>query len=223
MMNIKPTKRSAVIAFKAIFCLALSLLHIQVTLAQSPWIALGKKPSTLGLAKGFSQFDAGPFKLKLVKASQTVAGLQPKMVEGFDFVPSDSLKVRSSDGLYHLGDINLKLRSTGNETWTSYSTAAKRAEVKSIAAGKNVLSAADLAATLPADIPLQIIRSWEMQQGKLVLRFELKNKSSKTVEIGALGIPMIFDNILEGRTLEQTHAKMCFTILTSVRMQAIYR
>ncbi|WP_209435548.1 DUF5695 domain-containing protein [Pedobacter kyungheensis] len=210
MMNTKPTKRPITIAFKAIFCLALSLLYIQVSFAQSPWIALSKKPSTLGLENGFSQFDAGALKLKLVKSSQTVAGLQPKMVNDFDFVPSDSLKVRSSDGLYHLGDINLKLRSAGNEGWTSYSTAAKRSAVKSLAAGKNVLSAADLAATLPADIPLQITRSWEMQDGKLVLRFELRNKTSKTVEIGALGIPMIFDNILEGRTLEQTHAKNVF-------------
>lgn len=177
--------------------------------AQSPWIALGKKPSTLGLENGFLSFDAGSFNLKLVKSSQTVASLKPKSVNDFDFVPSDSLKVRSSDGLYHLGDINLKLRSAGAQTWESYSTASKRNPVKSIKVAK-ALAAADLAATLPASIPLEIKRIWEMQNGKLVLRFELKNKSTKNVEIGALGIPMIFDNILEGRTLEQTHAKNVF-------------
>jgi len=178
-------------------------------MAQSPWIALSKKPSTLGLENGFSTYNAGAFNLKLVNSSQTVAGLQPKMVKDFDFVPSDSLKVRSSDGLYHLGDINLKLRYIGEETWKSYSTAAKRSPVKNIQ-GKNILAAADLAATLPADIPLEVKRIWEMLNGKLVLRFELKNKTDKNVEIGALGIPMIFDNILEGRTLEQTHAKNVF-------------
>ena len=210
IIELKKKRSLSIITFKAIFCCILSFLNIEVVLAQSPWITLGKKPSTLGLENGFYTYNAGAFNLKLVKSSQTVAGLQPKMVKDFDFVPSDSLKVRSSDGLYHLGDINLKLRYIGEEAWKSYSTAAKRSPVKNIAMGKNVLAAADLAATLPADIPLQVKRMWEMLNGKLVLRFELKNKTNKNVEIGALGIPMIFDNILEGRTLEQTHAKNVF-------------
>jgi hypothetical protein len=203
-------KKIAIITFKAVFCCFLSFVPIEVLWAQSPWIALSKKQSTLGLENGFSTYNAGAFNLKLVKSSQTVAGLQPKMLKDFDFVPSDSLKVRSSDGLYHLGDINLKLRNVGEENWKSYSTAAKRSAVKNLPVGKNAISAADLAATLPIDIPLQVKRIWEMQNGKLVLHFELKNKTDKNVEIGALGIPMIFDNILEGRTLEQTHAKNVF-------------
>jgi len=177
--------------------------------AQSPWIALSKKPSTLALENGFLSFDAGDFNLKLVKSSQTVAGLAPKMVKDFDFVPSDSLKVRSSDGLYHLGDINLRLKTGNDANWKSYSTAAKRRPVKNIVVSKT-LSAADLAETLPADIPLSIKRIWEMVGGKLVLRFELTNKTNHNVEIGALGIPMVFDNILDGRTLEQAHAKNVF-------------
>ncbi|WP_293782759.1 DUF5695 domain-containing protein [uncultured Pedobacter sp.] len=211
-MIIKSKKKIALcaITFKAIFCCILSLVSVQVIYAQSPWLALGKRPSTLGLENGFSTYNAGAFNLKLVKSSQTVAGLQPKMVKDFDFVPSDSLKVRSSDGLYHLGDINLRLRYIGEESWKSYSTAAQRSPVKNILMGKKILAAADLAATLPSDIPLQVKRIWEMVNGKLVLRFELKNKTNKNIEIGALGIPMIFDNILEGRTLEQTHAKNVF-------------
>ncbi|MBB4108559.1 DUF5695 domain-containing protein [Pedobacter zeae] len=211
-MMIEPNKKRtiSIITFKAIFCCVLTFVNIEVIQAQSPWMALSKKTSTLGLENGFSTYNAGAFSLKLVNSSQTVAGLQPKMVKDFDFVPGDSLKVRSSDGLYHLGDINLRLRYTGEENWKSYSTAAKRNPVQRIPAGKNVLAAADLAATLPADIPLQVKRTWEMLNGKLVLRFELKNKTDKNVEIGALGIPMIFDNILEGRTLEQTHAKNVF-------------
>ncbi|GGI25478.1 DUF5695 domain-containing protein [Pedobacter mendelii] len=177
--------------------------------SQSPWIALGKKPSTLALEQGFLTFDADDFNLKLVRSSQTVAGLRPKTVKDFDFVPSDSLKVRSSDGLYHLGDINLKLRIGDDLTWKSYSTAAKRNPVKNLSV-PNVLAAADLSQTLAADFPLALKRFWEMKAGKLVLRFELTNKTTQNIEIGALGIPMIFDNILEGRTLEQTHAKNVF-------------
>ncbi|WP_421940173.1 DUF5695 domain-containing protein [Pedobacter sp.] len=178
--------------------------------AQSPWTRLAQKPSTLGLDGGYLSLDAGVFNLKLVKSSQTVAGLQPKGIKDFDFVPGDSLKVRSSDGLYHLGDINLRLRQENNGAWKNYSTASRRMQIKALPVKGNVLAAADLSATLPADIPLQVNRSWEMQNGKLVLKFELKNKTDKNVEIGALGIPMIFDNILEGRTLEQTHAKNVF-------------
>ncbi|WP_316830119.1 DUF5695 domain-containing protein [Pedobacter aquatilis] len=185
------------------------LLNSHLLFAQSPWIALGKKTSSLQLEKGFSSFDAGGFTLKLVKSSQTVAGLLPKSVKGFDFVPGDSLKVRSADGLYHLGDINLRLRTITDTAWKSYSTAAKRKPVKAIAM-KNTLAAADLSETLAADIPLTIKRIWELKDGKLVLRFQLSNKTSKAVEIGALGIPMIFDNILDGRTLEQAHAKNVF-------------
>jgi hypothetical protein len=186
------------------------LFFLNTVHAQSPWITLSKKPSTLDLPGGYLSFDAGLFNLKLVKSSQTVAGLQPKSVKDFDFVPGDSLKVRSSDGAYHLGDINLRLRQEENGVWKSYSTAIRRMPIKAIPAKGKALAAADLSATLPSDIPLQVVRTWEINNGKLALKFELKNKTDKNVEIGALGIPMIFDNILEGRTLIQTHAHNVF-------------
>jgi hypothetical protein len=72
------------------------------------------------------------------------------------------------------------------------------------------LASADLAATLPADIPLEIVRTWAVEEGRLVLRFRLTNKSTKTVQVGALGIPMIFNNVLNNRSLEQAHAKCSF-------------
>ncbi|KLT65342.1 DUF5695 domain-containing protein [Pedobacter sp. BMA] len=189
--------------------LFISGLFSAMAFAQSPWQKLSKQPSTLGLEKGISTFDAGALTLRLVNSSQTVAGLQPKSTRNFDFIPADSLKVRSSDGLYHLGDINLRLRFSGESAWKSYSTAAKRHPVRNVVLPKTIV-AANLDATLPADIPLQITRIWEMKSGQLVLRFQIKNKTERFVEIGALGIPMIFDNILEGRTLEQTHANNVF-------------
>ncbi|TCC94040.1 hypothetical protein EZ428_04500 [Pedobacter frigiditerrae] len=179
-------------------------------MAQSPWKALAKRQSTLGLEKGYTTLNAGSFNLKLVNSSQTVAGLIPKLVKGFDFTPGDSLKVRSADGLYHLGDINLRLR-TGSETeWKKYNTAAKRAPIKALKVAGSVIAGADLAATLPNDIPLEVKRFWELQGGQLILRFELKNKTTLPVEIGALGIPMIFNNILEGKTLEKSHSDNVF-------------
>ncbi len=209
MFNKKP---SALLHKLTSFTLGvLLLIHLaEPSVAQSPWRALAKRPTTLGLDQGIATLNAGPFNLKLVNASQTVAGLNPKLVKDFDFTPSDSLKVRSANGLYHLGDINLRLRTGDEKEWKKYNTAANRAPIKALAVTGKVIAAADLAATLPSDIPLTVKRFWELQNGELVLRFELKNKTTQPVEIGALGIPMIFNNILEGKTLDKSHSDNVF-------------
>jgi len=73
-----------------------------------------------------------------------------------------------------------------------------------------VLAEADLAPTLPADFPLHLTRTWAVDGGKLVLRFTLTNNSARAIEIGALGIPMIFNNVLNDRSLDQAHAICSF-------------
>ena len=45
-------------------------------------------PATLGLEEGLIELDTPDLNLKLVKASQTVAALEPKGADGFDFTPS---------------------------------------------------------------------------------------------------------------------------------------
>ncbi len=165
---------------------------------------------TLGLEQGTSTFDTPSFELELVNASQTVAGLRPKGADGFDFTPADWLERRESDGFFHLGDLNLRLRMAGSDTWRDYSTAAARKPVQGLPASGTTLAAADLAPTLPNDIPLQVRRYWEMAGGELALRFELHNGGMDVVEIGALGIPMIFNNILHNRSLDEAHAVASF-------------
>ncbi len=51
-------------------------------------------------------------------------------------------------------------------------------------------------------------RSWLLENEHLVLRFDIKNKTTQPVDIGALGIPMVFNNIITDRTFEQAHADM---------------
>src|SRR5262249_11182479 len=63
---------------------------------------------------------------------------------------------------------------------------------------------------LPSDIPLHITRTWVLESNRLVLRFAIKNTSKTEVEVGALGIPMIFNNVLNERSLEEAHAKCSF-------------
>lgn len=165
---------------------------------------------TLGLDKGYLNFDTPNFRLKLVKASQTIAALEPKGADGFDFTPSDRLENRNGDNFYHLGDLTLRLRRGEAGDWKSYSTATDRAPVKSLTTSAPILSGADLSATLPEDIPLQVKRFWEIDGGNLVLRFELINNSDKAVEIGGLGIPMVFNNNHSRKSLKEAHAENSF-------------
>src|SRR6266571_3222884 len=171
-----------------------------------------KEPPTPGpmLAQGTITFDTPEFTLDLVRSSQTVAALKPKVAPEFDFAPGDLLVDRSKDGYYHLGDLNLRVRMGNSGDWKNYSTALARQPVMALALSGGALAAADLSPTLPAEIPLQISRTWALEEGKLVLRFTLRNKMSERVQIGALGIPMIFNNVLNDRSLEEAHAKCSF-------------
>jgi len=191
-------------------CLALSLLAMsQRSAAQEEKKRLPPTPGPM-LSGGTQDFDTPDFSLTLVRSSQTVAALKPKGSGDFDFTPGDLLVERSKDGFFHLGDVTLRLRAGTSGDWKNYSTAAARHPITALPPGKDILAAADLAPTLPADIPLEITRTWLIESGKLVLRFTLKNKSSETIQIGALGIPMIFNNVLNERSLDDAHAKCSF-------------
>jgi len=163
------------------------------------------------LDQGLNTYKTPDFTLTLVRSSQTVAALQPNGGgDDFDFTPGDLLRARSQNGYFHLGDLTLRLRTEGASNWANYSTATARAPVHVLSAEGNALAAADLGPTLPADIPLRVIRTWAVDEGRLVLRFTLTNRSAGPVQIGALGIPMIFNNVLNDRTLDQAHAACSF-------------
>ncbi|MGH9530570.1 MAG: DUF5695 domain-containing protein, partial [Terriglobales bacterium] len=187
-------------------------LHLFCVLAIPLFAQEKKVPVVPGpmLAQGMMQFNTPDFNLDLVRSSQTVAALKPKGAGGFDFTPGDLLNERSQNDYYHLGDIEIRVRSGNSKEWRNYSTAANRQPVEILSISGEILAAADLSPTLPADIPLQITRSWMVENGQLALRFEIKNKVNKPVEIGALGIPMIFNNVLNNRSLEEAHAKCSF-------------
>ncbi|MGK6351940.1 DUF5695 domain-containing protein [Parapedobacter sp. DT-150] len=178
--------------------------------AQSPWERLSQQPSTLGLEQGIDEITLPPLRLQLVKASQTAAGLSLLTDTAFNYTPDERLAARAKDGLYHLGDINIRIKAKGDSSWASYSTATKRAPVIPLPTTGNALATADLTPTLPAGIPLRVIRSWQSVNGQLVLRFEVKNEADQEMEIGSLGIPMIFNNILQDKTLDEAHADNVF-------------
>jgi len=163
------------------------------------------------LSDGTIDLDTPDFNLRLVRSSQTVAALNPKGAGTFDFTPADRLPSRKSNGYMHLGDLTLRLRQGTEGTWTSYSTAAARAPVTPLQTEAQVLAAADLAPTLTGNCPLSVRRNWELEDGRLVLRFVLTNKTDACVQIGAIGIPMIFSNYITGRSLTQAHEICSFS------------
>src|SRR5579864_2268870 len=171
-----------------------------------------KKLPTPGpmLEQGYIDLETPAFSVRLVKSSQTIASLKPKREGEFDFTPGDLLVERSKDGYYHLGDIDLRLRTGNSGEWKSYSTALKRTAVTALPTPGQTLAAADLAPTLPSEIPVQVVRTWGLQGNNLTLRFTLKNKTAQPVQVGALGIPMIFNNVLNDRSLEQAHTICSF-------------
>jgi len=168
------------------------------------------------LDQGLVSYETPGLRLRLVKSSGTVAGLEPitngaQGRDDFDFTPAELLAARSADGYYHLGDLDLRLRVSGASEWHGYSTALERHPVSALPPGSGELAREDLKSTLPAAFPLQVTRVWAQADGKLVLRFILKNPGPRPIEIGALGIPLIFDNILSGKSLAEAHETCSFS------------
>ena len=187
-------------------CLA---MFSTVNAQQTYWSRVEKRESTLGIADVYQKLETPEFRLKLVRASQTVAALNPKSDPYFDFTPGDRLEIRDKDSLYHLGDINLRIKDAKG-IWRDYSTATSRSAIQPLEVSGTILAGADLTNTLPNDIPVSIKRFYELDGDHLVMRFQIINSSKNPVEIGALGIPMVFNNILEGKSLEEAHAQNVF-------------
>ncbi len=128
----------------------------------------------------------------------------------FDFTPGDRLAARAADGYSHLGDITMRLRTGSSGAWASYASATARKPVTALPASGTTLAAADLSATLPDDVPVKVTRSWQLINGRLVLSFTLSNPGTAPVQIGALGLPVVFNNLITGRNLEQAHEVCSF-------------
>ena len=203
------SRQTTLLSFVWLMCMAPAMTHVAPGQGRRGPAEQG--PPTLGLDRGLIELDTPDFNLKLVKASQTVAALEPKGADGFDFTPADRLEQRSADGFHHLGDLTFRLRRDNSDPWQAFSTAVARRPVRPLAASGQTLAAADLSPTLPAECALRITRSWLLDHGKLVLRFDLTNSSNQPVQIGALGIPMVFNNIITRRSLDQSHETCSFS------------
>jgi hypothetical protein len=154
-------------------------------------------------------YRTAQFRLELRTDTQTLARLSPIAETGFDFTPGAREAERQGDGYVHVGDIHLRLRTEGG-AWRDFSSAHQRRPIRRLAAGGATLAAADITASLGPDSPLRVERRWVAEGGALALRFVLTNTSKQAVEVGGLGLPMVFDNIITDRSLEEAHAQASF-------------
>lgn len=154
-------------------------------------------------------YNTPTFDLALRTDTQTLAHLSPSGDAAFDYVPAAREAERAGDGYVHIGDIHIRLKS-GDGAWQDYSSAHARKPIVKLVARGDILAAADITASMGAGIPLRVERQWVNDNGVLALRFTLVNSSNAPVEIGALGMPMVFDNIILDRDLDQAHAQASF-------------
>lgn len=169
------------------------LSHILASLFLSV-VSVQCQQATLGLADGFLSFNSSTFAMQLVKDSQTLYSL--KTINGeFDFIPADQMTLRQYNGNYHLGDITFRARLAGSSSWSSGDSSAARKPVKALSATGSTFATSDLSPTLPANSLLKITRRWVLSNGTLELLFDVTNSQSSSVEIGALGAPLEFNNV----------------------------
>lgn len=165
-------------------------------------------PASTGTASGIP-FHAGNLRGIIDDITQTLVQLSPDAEPGFSYVPTWQRAKRAGDGHNNLGDLNLRVRMSGGE-WRDFSSAHRRKPVRPLAREEGVVAAADITATMGENPPFAVERRWILTDGRLALRFRLTNRGSEPLEIGGLGLPMVFDNILTGRNLDQAHTLASF-------------
>jgi hypothetical protein len=156
-----------------------------------------------------TRFSTSAFTIALRSDTQTLARLSPKADLAFSFVPTSHEPARAGDGYVHIGDLNLRLRAPGG-AWRDFASSHRRLPIAPLAASGDVLAAADITATMGPGMPLHIERIWRADGDAVALEFRLTNPTDQPIEIGALGMPMVFDNIIQGRSLEEAHAQASF-------------
>ena len=128
---------------------------------------------------------------------------------GFDYAAGDWYGQRADSGFYHLGDLTLRVQTHHSVPFESWSSAQSRVLPTALEASGRTLAGSDLSAQFEGS-GLTVVRRWEKRDGRLILSFELTNTRDIPLRIGDLGIPMVFNNILHERSLEEAHAAASF-------------
>ena len=131
---------------------------------------------------------------------------------------------RTGAGFHHLGDVTLRVRDAARkgDGWRTYSTvhrdelcgAGGKPAATVLSEGGRSFSADATACVRPAGAPLTLKRSVAAAGaagGASVVTWELTNTASYSLEVGAFGASMPFNQMFTGRRLENVAAKCSFT------------
>lgn len=179
---------------------------ILIVVLSLPSFALGQAgiPARQDLLKGpATTHFLGQLDLTLSDVAQTALALRASDT-GFDYTPGDWTSLRSDSGYYHLGDFTLRTR-VARADWRSFSSVDAREAVELVEPSGQEIAVSDLSRAFEGS-GLHVRRIWENRDGILGLRFELTNPSRMPVVVGGVGIPMVFNNIMHQRTLDEAHA-----------------
>ena len=166
---------------------------------------------SISFAIGDLHLSTGDFDATLSSGSGVLKSLIPNSDPKFDFSPSDYFHYRDGDGQYHTGDLTIQFRDVGESNWTSADTSVLRQNVTVLSRkdGDTVLSSLNGALHNSTNV-LNVTRTWRTADGDFTLEFNVENIAATTVEIGALGFPIEFNNIFTNRTAVETTQKCAF-------------
>lgn len=155
--------------------------------------------------------------------SGVLRSLRPSLNSSFDFSPSDVFANRSGIGNYHTGDITLRWRVEGCSVWDELDTATQRAQSPvSVNGTQNLLQSSFNSLIANQSARLDVSRVWKDVDGDLVLEVTVKNPNNdSSVEIGAFGFPIEFNNIFTGRDPIET-AHKCVLVDPYIGLNAGY-
>lgn len=134
-----------------------------------------------------------------------IESLRPASNSSFDFSPSDVFELRNGPGQYHTGDLTFRYRWDNGSDWQDADTAALRLNTSSFLAAEPALLNTSLNPQLPQlTNGIEVFRTWATLEGDLTLEFTIQNTEARPLELGAVGMPIEFNNIFTGRTAVNT-------------------
>lgn len=155
------------------------------------------------------EYRVGDLQVELRADTQTLARLSPAAEPTFSFVPTAREAERAADGYNHVGDLNLRVRTPGGD-WRDFASAHARQPIWHLPATNGAIAAADITNSMGPDAPFIVERRWYDDGGQLSLSFRIVNRIEQPLEIGGLGMPMVFDNIITDRSLDEAHSEAVF-------------
>lgn len=113
--------------------------------------------------------------------------------ESVDLTPDDASFERDAPGWSRLGDLTLRWRC-GQEPWRLARTADRQGAAAVLPRG-DAIAAVDATPLCADPGPLRITRSWREERGALVLVIEVNNGGKEPVELGGVGVAIVFNTV----------------------------